>query len=145
MAKPGTGANITTWTVCTMVCTWNMRSLGTTSGRRRKRRRKGPAKPSAIKRNWKANLNVNVAIDSKGIQSDEDISLLRDLVRFPVDSKIQHYTMEQERKLLKLTNTDLNIFSLSNKDRIEDLLELVKFTRTSALFCIDSTTENALV
>jgi amino acid transporter len=98
-----------------------------------------------IKRNWKANLNVNVAVSSKGIQSDEDISLLRDLVRFPVDSKIQHYTLEQERKLLKLTITDLNIFSLSNEDRIEDLLELVKFTRTSALFCIDSTTENALV
>jgi hypothetical protein len=88
---------------------------------------------------------VNVAQDNIGIKSDKDITLLNDLVRFPVGSTIKSYLPEHELVLLKANSTDLNIMALAQEKSIKDLIEMVNHTRTSALFCLDSLNENALV
>ncbi|MGB5462333.1 MAG: amino acid permease [Aureibaculum sp.] len=98
-----------------------------------------------LQKNWKGNLKVNVAQDNIGIKSDKDITLLNDLVRFPVGSTIKSYLPENELVLLKANSTDLNITALAQEKSIKDLIEIVNYTRTSALFCLDSLNENALV
>ena len=50
-----------------------------------------------------------------------------------------------KNELLKKSRTDLNIMGYPDNKGISDLIELVNTTRTSALFCIDSSSENALV
>ena len=98
-----------------------------------------------LQKNWKGNISILVALDGLGIKSDADISLLSDLVRFPVGSKISTYDLSTENELLKEHMADINIMGLPTDKSIQDLLALVNLTRTSALFCIDSNSENALV
>ena len=94
-----------------------------------------------LQKNWKGNLTVKVAIEN----NEEDLQMLNDLVRFPVSSKIEAYDLNFENELLKKSSTDLNIMGYPDNKGISDLIELVNETRTSALFCIDSSSENALV
>ena len=94
-----------------------------------------------LQKNWKGNLTVKVAIEN----NEEDLQMLNDLVRFPVSSKIEAYQLNVENELLKKSSTDLNIMGYPDTKGISDLIELVNTTRTSALFCIDSSSENALV
>jgi hypothetical protein len=98
-----------------------------------------------LQKNWKGNLNVKVALDDIGIKSQEDIELLNDLVRFPVNSKIEKYMPKIELDILMDTRTDLNIMPLKPEDDIVDIIRIVTLTRTSAIFCMDSQNENALV
>jgi solute carrier family 12 (sodium/potassium/chloride transporter), member 2 len=98
-----------------------------------------------LQNNWKGNLNVKVAIDNIGMKSDEDIILLNDLVRFPIKTKINQYLRKDELDLLISNRTDLNIIPLAPNLEIDEMLKIVEFTKTSALFCLDSETENALV
>ena len=94
-----------------------------------------------LQKNWKGNLTIKVAMEN----NEEDLQLLNDLVRFPVSSKIEAYEINFENELLKKSRTDLNIMGYPDNKGISDLIELVNTTRTSALFCIDSSSENALV
>jgi amino acid transporter len=98
-----------------------------------------------LQKNWKGHIKVKVAIDSVGMQTEGDIELLRDLVRFPVNSIIEPYDAKRETDLLKSSTSDLNILSISKDVNIKNMIELVRFTRTSAIFCLDSLNENALV
>jgi amino acid transporter len=94
-----------------------------------------------LQKNWKGNLTIRVAYEN----NPKDIQLLNDLVRFPVSSKIQNYLPSEENDLLKNSSTDLNIMGFPNNKSISDLLLMVNSNRTSAVFCIDSNCENALV
>lgn len=98
-----------------------------------------------LQNNWKGNLKVKVAGDNIAMKSDEDIILLNDLVRFPVKTTIEQYTAQNELDLLISNRTDLNILPLSKNLEIEDMLKIVEFTKTSAIYCLDSDAENALV
>jgi len=98
-----------------------------------------------LQKNWKGNINVKVALDSLGMQNEEDISLLNDLVRFPVNSIIESYDIQSEASLLKSNNSDINIIPILKENNIKEMIEIVNFTRTSAIFCLDSLNENALV
>jgi amino acid transporter len=98
-----------------------------------------------LKKNWQGNLSVNVAMDHIGISSQEDIDLLHDLVRFPVKSKIRPYAPKSELELLISNTTDINIMPIADTIEISDMLKIVGFSRTSAIFCLDSENENALV
>jgi amino acid transporter len=98
-----------------------------------------------IHKNWNGNLSVNISLHENGIASQEDIGLLKDLVRFPIDTVIKSYDPISEQQVLKDSNADLNIMPLASGTNIDDLVAMVNMSRTSALFCLDSTTENALV
>ncbi len=98
-----------------------------------------------LKKNWLGNLNVNVAIDQIGISTQDDIDLLRDLVRFPVKSKIQQYSPASELELLIANTTDINILPLTTNVDITGMITMVSLSKTSAIFCLDSENENALV
>jgi amino acid transporter len=98
-----------------------------------------------LQKNWKGNLSINMAFNSLEISNNEDISLLNDLVRFPVSSKISAYHIENELELLKKGSVDINIMGLPKNKSISDLINIVNLTKTSALFCLDSSSENALV
>lgn len=98
-----------------------------------------------IQKNWNANLNIKVANDNLGINSENDISILNDLVRFPINSKIELYNPESELNLLKSNNTDINIMALPIDKNITELMKIVTLAKTSTIFCLDSLSENALV
>jgi amino acid transporter len=98
-----------------------------------------------IQKNWDGNLNVKVAKDNIGITSDDDINLLNDLVRFPENSKLDSYDLKDEESLLKSTNSDINVFPIDEEYNIKEMIRIVNLTRTSAIFCLDSLNENALV
>ncbi len=98
-----------------------------------------------LQKNWNGNINVRVARDSQNNSSENDITVLKDLVRFPINSKIAHYAVEDELELLATNRTDLNILPLSNSLSIEEMIKITEFSRTSAIFCMDSFSENALV
>lgn len=98
-----------------------------------------------LQKNWKGNISINVALNDFENNNFEDIKLLNDLVRFPVSSKISAYQIENEMELLKKGSVDINIMGLPKNKSINDLIDLVNLTRTSALFCLDSSSENALV
>jgi len=91
-----------------------------------------------LQKNWKRNLTVKVALEN----NVDDIQLLNDLVRFPVSSKIEAYKLNMETKLLKKSSTDLNIMKFPKNKGISELINNIK---TSSLFCIDSSSEHALV
>ncbi|WP_372745337.1 amino acid permease [Lutibacter sp.] len=94
-----------------------------------------------LQKNWKGNLTVKVAVE----KNENDLQLLNDLVRFPDSSKLDSYQLNLENELLKKSSTDLNIMGFPANTEISELITLVNETRTSALFCIDSSSENALV
>ena len=96
-------------------------------------------------KNWKGTLNVKVAKNEMGIMAEEDIPVLRNLIRLPVETVIEVYPLESERDLIKSHRTDLNIMPLMVGDKIEDLQKLVTLARTSAIFCMDTNNVNALV
>lgn len=96
-------------------------------------------------KNWKGRLTVKVALDGSGVKNEEDLTHLFDLVRFPVHTKMEGYNASTESEQLKANNADLNILSFPETINIWELTEIVKTTRTSALFCLDSANENALV
>ena len=98
-----------------------------------------------LQKNWNGNINVRVARDKQTNSSEKDITTLKDLVRFPIRSKIEHYELEDELELLTTNRTDLNILPLSYDLSIEDMIKVTEFSRTSAIFCMDSFSENALV
>lgn len=98
-----------------------------------------------LQKNWNGNINVRVARDKQTNSSEKDIAILKDLVRFPIRSKIEHYALEDELQLLTTNRTDLNILPLSYDLSIEDMIKVTEFSRTSAIFCMDSFSENALV
>lgn len=96
-------------------------------------------------KNWKGTLNVKVAKNEMGIMAEEDIPVLRNLIRLPVETVIEVYPLESEKDLLKSHRTDLNIMPLMVGDKIEDLQKLVTLARTSTIFCMDTNNVNALV
>ena len=98
-----------------------------------------------LQKNWNGNLTVKLALDNIGIKSGKDVEVLRDLVRFPVHSSLETYQQAQELDLLIANRTDLNIMPLSDTMELTDLIKLVEFSKTSAIFSLDSQNENALV
>ena len=98
-----------------------------------------------LTKNWKGNLHVKIAIDEEGIKNESDIQLLKDLIRFPVSSTINSFDVQSMTALLKNNIADINIMALPSEKNIGDLIEIVNYTRTSAIFCLDSNNENALV
>jgi len=98
-----------------------------------------------LQKNWKGNLKVKVSVDGTGIDSDIDMSRLNDLVRFPIGTKLERYQPTSELELLIENSTDINIMGVPVDKSIQDLIEIVTKSRTSALFCLDSYNENALV
>lgn len=98
-----------------------------------------------LQKNWKGNLKVNVSVDGTGIDSEKDMAMLNDLVRFPIGTKLERYHPTSELELLIENSTDINILGVPVDKSIQDLIEIVSKSRTSALFCLDSYNENALV
>lgn len=98
-----------------------------------------------LQKNWRGRINVKVAQDGVAIKTEDDILLLNDLVRFPVNSTIENYQPQSEKLLLKSNSSDLNILPILKAINIQEMIEIVNFTRTSAVFCLDSLNENALV
>ena len=96
-------------------------------------------------KNWRGNLMVKVGLDGIAVKTAEDIKFLNDLVRFPDSTKLESYKLEMEEELLKKNSTDINIIGLPKDKNIQELIDLVNLTRTSALFCLDSKSENAVV
>ncbi len=98
-----------------------------------------------LQKNWNGNISVRLARDNENISAEKDISVLNDLVRFPIHTKIEHYSLQDELELLTTNRTDLNILPLRTDLSIEDMIKVAEFSRTSAIFCMDSFSENALV
>jgi hypothetical protein len=95
--------------------------------------------------NWKGNLHVKVVKNEVGIMAEEDIPVLRNLIRFPASTTVEVYPFKSEWDLIKSHRTDLNIMPLRTQDKIEELQKIVRLARTSAIFCMDTTNVNALV
>ena len=98
-----------------------------------------------LQKNWHGNLHVKVCLNDFNLKNDDTLGLLNDLVRFPMNSKIDPYDLSDENELLKYNTSDINVMPLYQDITIEELIKSVEITRTSALFCLDSTNENALV
>ncbi len=98
-----------------------------------------------LQRNWNGNLTVRVPLEEIGMRKEGDLDLLNKLVRFPVRTVLKSYRLEERNSLLQANVADLNILSMNASETLEDMKELVALTRTSALFCLDSRNENALV
>lgn len=82
--------------------------------------------------------SVKLGIDKIEMKSDEDIILRNDLIRLPMNATIELYVIQNELDPLMANATDMNILPLPNDLEIEELIKIVAFTRTSALFCLDS-------
>ena len=98
-----------------------------------------------LQKNWRGRIKVKVGLDHVGITKEEDIVLLNDLVRFPVNSVIEHYQLDMEAELLKSNISDINIFQIQEGKSIKEMIDMVNTTRISAIYCLDSLNENALV
>lgn len=79
------------------------------------------------------------------MESDKDIEILRDLVRFPVSSTIGFYNPNNKIERLKNITSNLHLMPLPNNAGIEELMTFVNIARTSIIFCLDGTHESALV
>lgn len=98
-----------------------------------------------LQKNWNGNLDVRVAQEREVMESDKDIEILRDLVRFPVSSTIGFYNPNNKIERLKNITSDLHLMPLPNNAGIEELMTFVNIARTSIIFCLDGTHESALV
>jgi amino acid transporter len=98
-----------------------------------------------LQKNWKGNLKVMLSNDSTGINCEEDINLFNDLVRFPANTRLESYSIENEINLFTKYSTDINVLALPENKSVTELVSFVNLTRTSTLFCLDSYNENALV
>lgn len=98
-----------------------------------------------LQKNWNGNLDVRVAQEREVMESDKDIEILRDLVRFPVSSTLGFYNPNNKIERLKNITSDLHLMPLPNNAGIEELMTFVNIARTSIIFCLDGTHESALV
>ncbi|MGB5435152.1 MAG: hypothetical protein WBM98_04600 [Maribacter sp.] len=71
--------------------------------------------------------------------------MLKDLMRFSVDSSIEQYIIQNELKLFIANRIDVNILPLTINPAIADMIQSIGFSRTSAIQFLDSSSENALL
>lgn len=96
-----------------------------------------------IANNWEGHIDVYL---SDSIQVDAfQLESFRDMIRFPEGTTLQILTGKISENIEKLRSADLNVFSISQSMKLKEMLDIVQTSRISAIFCLDSGFENAMV
>ncbi len=99
-----------------------------------------------ICKNWKGTIETHVVNNNPELTfTDDDIEDLRTMVRFPKNTVINITQGDLLENTKKYRSTDINIFSANPGMHTAEMIDLVKASRISAIFCIDSQSENVLV
>ncbi|MGB5274544.1 MAG: hypothetical protein WBN39_10860, partial [Flavobacteriaceae bacterium] len=99
-----------------------------------------------ICKNWKGTIEAHVVNNNPELTfTDDDIEDLRTMVRFPKNTVINITQGDLLENTKKYRSTDINIFSANQGMHTAEMIDLVKASRISAIFCIDSQSENVLV
>jgi hypothetical protein len=96
-----------------------------------------------ISKNWKGIININF-VKKSNLKTDYK-NIFKEMVRFPKETSCNILDVELIKAIEQETNSDLNVLSISTDLTIENMVEMVKSSRISAIFCLDSGNENALV
>lgn len=96
-----------------------------------------------ISRNWSGNIDLNISNSLK--MNQEDATIFNEMVRFPKETNINILEGQAIDNIENFRNADLNVFSISDELSTVDMINMVQKSRISAIFCIDSGFENALV
>jgi amino acid transporter len=96
-----------------------------------------------ISKNWKGSIDINF-LESSNLKISQDV-LFKEMVRFNKNTTCRILSNDLMRAIEQETNSDLNVLSISTELTIENMVEMVKRSRISAIFCLDSGNENALV
>jgi amino acid transporter len=99
-----------------------------------------------ICKNWKGSIEAHIVNNNAELSfSDNDIEDFRTMVRFPKNTNISIAQGDLLENTKKYRSTDINIFSANKGMHVAEMIDLVKASRISAVFCIDSQSENVLV
>lgn len=98
-----------------------------------------------IAQNWEGSINAHVVCENKNSFTTQDIDKLDYMVRFPRNTVIDINVGDLANLASHNRSSDINIFSISEQMKIEEMVEIVKKSRVSGLFCLDSRQMNALV
>ena len=77
--------------------------------------------------------------------TDGDIEDLNTMVRFPKHTSIKVKAGNLLENVIKEKSADINIFTIEEGMKINDMVNMVNQSRISAVFCADSEFENVLV
>ncbi|TFG78689.1 MAG: amino acid permease, partial [Flavobacteriales bacterium] len=99
-----------------------------------------------ICKNWKGTIEAHIVNNDPGLSfSENDIEDFSTMVRFPKNTTINIMEGDLLENTKKYRSTDISIFSANNDMKTADMINLVQTSRISAVFCIDSQSENVLV
>tara|TARA_R110000868_G_scaffold97101_5_gene267127 strand:+ start:14674 stop:16851 length:2178 start_codon:yes stop_codon:yes gene_type:complete len=99
-----------------------------------------------ICRNWKGTIDVHILNNNpKLVFTDGDIEDLNTMVRFPKNTSIKVKSGNLLENVIKEKSADVNIFTIEEGMKINDMVNIVNQSRISAVFCADSEFENVLV
>ncbi len=96
-----------------------------------------------ITRNWEGTIDVYFSRDTG--MAREKLTTFSDMIRFPKGTSLTILDNGILQNVEQLRNADLNVFSMSQKMEVKEMIQIVQASRISAIFCIDSGFENALV
>lgn len=99
-----------------------------------------------ICKNWEGAIDAYIIEnEEKKIFSKKDAEDLKTMVRFPKNTtiNIRHNSLIDNTK--KHRNADVNIFNVEPDMTTSEMIRIVNESRISAIFCVDSDIENALV
>ncbi|MFA9390027.1 MAG: amino acid permease [Prolixibacteraceae bacterium] len=99
-----------------------------------------------ICKNWKGTIDAHV-VENEGVSkfSENDIEDFKTMVRFPKNTMISTKQGSLISNTKKYRNADVNIFSIEPVMSTSEMIKIVNESRISAIFCVDSNLENALV
>lgn len=99
-----------------------------------------------ICKNWKGNIDAYIVNNDKASSfSEKDIDDLQTMLRFPKNTTTSLNPGDLISCAKKHRNADINIFSVDPDMNTTEMIKLVNESRISAIFCVDSHFENALV
>lgn len=96
-----------------------------------------------IERNWNGNVWVNFV--NPPFESEEDMQTFAERVRFTKKTVLHQRHGDLAQLVPIYRKADLNIISIPQDMQTAEMIDIVKASRVSALFCSDSTLENAFV
>ncbi len=99
-----------------------------------------------ICKNWKGTIDVFI-IDNEtpSMFTEHDVDDFQTMIRFPVNTTIHVKQGELIDNTKLYRNSDVNIFGIEPGMSTAEMIQIVNESRISAVFCLDSLTENVLV
>ena len=99
-----------------------------------------------ICKNWKGTIDVFI-IDNEtpSMFTEKDVEDFQTMIRFPENTTIHVKQGELIDNTKVFRNSDVNVFGIEPGMSTVEMIKIVNESRISAVFCLDSLTENVLV